>query len=96
MSADSERYLGRATLTCWRCGTELTLRSVRMLDKPIRTVCRDQEGCDARWKEHGGVQQVVICPWLMGAFRDWLSSRGLTLFPMPAVRGDLPTFGIGS
>ncbi len=40
------------------------------------------------------VIQVIVPPRLQQPLRDWLSSRGLNLFPIP-VKDDLPTYGIG-
>ena len=44
--------------------------------------------------DSGGVIQVAMAPFIQDAFREWLDSRGLYLFPIP-VADDLPTFGIG-
>ena len=41
------------------------------------------------------VIQVVMPPAIQGPFREWLRSRGLSLYPIP-VEDDLPTFGIGT
>lgn len=41
-----------------------------------------------------GEIQVVMTPGIQAPFREWLSSRGLYLFPIP-VGDDLPTYGIG-
>jgi hypothetical protein len=38
--------------------------------------------------------QVIVPPSIQQALREWLSSRGLNLYPIP-VEDDLPTYGIG-
>lgn len=40
------------------------------------------------------VIQVIMTAGIQEAFKAWLVSRGLYLFPIP-VEDDLPTFGIG-
>jgi hypothetical protein len=39
--------------------------------------------------------QVVMTAGIQPAFKAWLASRGLYLFPIPVEDDDLPTFGIG-
>jgi hypothetical protein len=39
--------------------------------------------------------QVVMTAGIQDAFRGWLASRGLYLYPIPVSENDLPTFGIG-
>jgi hypothetical protein len=40
--------------------------------------------------------QVIMTPGIQPAFKSWLASRGLYLFPIPTEENDpLPTYGIG-
>lgn len=39
--------------------------------------------------------QVVIIEGLKEPFEQWLASRNLHLFPIPARDDDLPVFGVG-
>jgi hypothetical protein len=39
--------------------------------------------------------QVVMIPEIQGPFREWLTSRGLYLYPIPVEGDNLPVFGIG-
>ncbi len=44
--------------------------------------------------DSSGLIQVVVPPVVQEPLREWLASRGLTLFRIP-VEDELPVYGIG-
>jgi hypothetical protein len=57
------------------------------LGEPVHT--------NARRRESDCIEVVLAFPTLIGAFEEWLSERGLYLFPIPIDGDNLPAYGVG-